>query len=74
MNKVCDRFCKGIRPYELKKILLITIPFLLIGFLLLLTYEHIIIRYIIIITALISVIVKREQLIAVLLRLVTLRK
>ena len=45
MNKACRKNCGGIVPFEGKKILFICIPFLLIGFLLLLTYDHPCIRY-----------------------------
>ena len=62
MNKVCDQCCDGVRPYSLKKIMGITIPFVVIGFLLLLTYNHIIVRYIIIVATLIICIINRKAL------------
>lgn len=45
MNQVSDRFCDGIRPYDRKKIMKITIPFLAAGFLLLFTYDYPFARY-----------------------------
>lgn len=61
MNKVCDQFCDGIRPYDVRKIAGITVPFLGIGFLFLFTYEHVVIRYGIIVVACIIVFIKRKE-------------
>lgn len=64
MNKVCDQFCEGTRPYELKKIMEITLPFLAMGFVLLLTYNFIVIRYGIIAFVCVIIIIKRRVLMA----------
>lgn len=74
MNKVCDQCCNGIRLYDLKKIMGITIPFVVIGFILLLTYNHIIVRYVIIVVALIISIVNRNVLINIVKNLMGVKK
>lgn len=45
MNAVCKKYSDGIRPYRTKVLLMITIPFLLCGFLLLTTYSYPFIRH-----------------------------
>lgn len=45
MRKVCDQCCNGDYPYDTKKIMMISITFTLMGFLLLFTYNFPIIRY-----------------------------
>lgn len=45
MNRVCKEFCDGVRPYSVKIYLLITISFMLVGFILLFTYKHMLLRY-----------------------------
>ncbi len=62
MNRVCDAFCDGVRPYDLKKILLITILFTVFGFGMLFTYNNFIVRYGVIIILCIITIVKRKNL------------
>lgn len=74
MNKVCDRFCNGIRPYDLKKLLRITILFVTAGFLLLLTYGHALIRYGILAAGLVLVIVKRGTLMSAAKNLLAIKK
>lgn len=63
MNKVCDKFCNGIRPYNTILILKITISFLAMGFGASLTYYCKLIRYMLIVIVLWGAIVKRKQLI-----------
>lgn len=65
MNKVCDQFCDGERPYDLKKILMITIPFLMTGLIFLGTYSYPVIRYGIVVVALIIVLIKRKTIIGI---------
>lgn len=60
MRKVCREFCGGRCPYSLKKIALITVPFLAAGFLIMFTYNYIVVRYAIAASAVIAVIVKRK--------------
>ncbi len=65
MNKVCDRFCKGIRPYDGKTIMGITIPFLAAGFLMLFTYDYPYVRYGAIVILCIIALLKRKKIVAV---------
>lgn len=74
MNKVCDQFCDGERPYDLKKILMITIPFLMTGLIFLGTYSYPVIRYGIVVVALIIVLIKRKTIIGIIKNLMKMRK
>lgn len=74
MNKVCNQFCGGIRPYDLKKIMTITILFMIIGFGLLFTYNHPIIRYGLIVVAVIVMMSKRKKLAEMIKRVVGIKK
>lgn len=74
MQKVCRDFCNEVNPYETKKILKITIPFLSIGFLLLVTYKVPILRYGIIAVALFVAIIMRKKIITMIKNLISLRK
>lgn len=65
MNKVCDRFCDGIRPYDIKIISGITILFLGTGFILMLTYDHIYIRYGIVVAACMGIFCKRKEIVTI---------
>lgn len=62
MNKICDQFCNGIRPYDIKRIMVITILFIVFGFLLLFTYDYIVVRYGIIAIACIAAFIKKKEL------------
>ncbi len=74
MNKTCDKYCDGARPYELKKVLLITVPFLSMGFLLLLTYNYAILRYGLIAIAAILAFVRRRQLVGLIKKVMAVKK
>lgn len=74
MKKVCNQFCEGKYPYETKKILMIAIPFLAIGFAFLFTYSFPIIRYGIVAVALMFVIVFRKKLITAIKNIMKLKK
>ncbi|BCI61239.1 hypothetical protein C12CBH8_18780 [Solibaculum mannosilyticum] len=74
MNKTCDKYCDGVRPYQLKKILFITIPFLAMGFLLLLTYNYAILRYGLIAVAAVFAFVKRKQLVGLVKKVMAVKK
>ena len=74
MNKVCDQFCDGVRPYEQKKLLMITVPFLLAGFAILGTYRYPVIRYGILAVALVLVLLGRNCIISVLKDLLAKKK
>ncbi|MCM1047015.1 MAG: oligosaccharide flippase family protein [Clostridiales bacterium] len=74
MNKVCDEFCDGIRPYELRKILAISITFVLFGFIILFTYGHALIRYGTIAIFFVIIVMKRKSIIDMLQKIVTLKR
>lgn len=73
MNKVCDAFCGGIRPYDLKKILQITSSFLLLGFVFLFTYQDPLLRYSLIVVLVMTTFIKRNQVIRIFHRIVEIR-
>lgn len=60
MNKVCDIYCGGERPYSQKKLMLITFIFLILGFAFLGFYNYQHIRYAVILIILIVAIFKRK--------------
>lgn len=74
MNKVCDKFCGGRKPYELKKFLMISVPFLFAGFLLLMMYNFIFIRYGIAALVLIAAVIERKNLICITQKLIEVKK
>lgn len=74
MNHICEKMCNGERPYNSKKILLITVSFLWIGFFLLLTYNYPTVRYILIILAVVIIIIKRDKIKDIIKKIVKLRK
>lgn len=74
MNRVCDQFCGGIRPYKLKKIMAITIPFMSAGFMLLLTYNYPLIRYGLIIFATVVIVIKCQLIIGKVKRVLEVKK
>ena len=74
MRKVCRDFCEGEYPYESKKILFITIPFLVLGFIILLVYNYPIIRYCLVAIAVIIAILNKEKIINNVKRIVSLKK
>lgn len=62
MNKVCDEYCDGTRPYSIKRYLLITVSFISVGFILLFTYEYYILRYSISVVLIGVAVFKRKRL------------
>lgn len=74
MRKICKECCDGRYPFESRLILLITIPFLLIGFIFLLTYDWPIIRYGIVIVILIISTLMRNKIITKVKDIIDLRK
>lgn len=74
MNKVCDKFCSRIRPYDIRIIAAITILFLGAGFILLFAYQYPFVRYGVIITACITAVIKRRDAIALIKRLTSVKK
>lgn len=63
MEFVCKKCADGVHPYQLKILLLITIPFLTMGFLFLFTYNYPYIRYGLILIILIIAVIFRKKLI-----------
>lgn len=61
MNIVCKKFSSEVKPYKLKNILLITIPFMVVGFTMIFTYNYPLLRYILIAAILVSAIVLRKN-------------
>lgn len=74
MNKVCDQKCGGLRPYKLKYILGISIGFILIGCMLLLTYRTIWARYSLIIAMFGIMIVQKKKILQLIKSLINMRK
>lgn len=74
MNQVCDLYCDGIRPYEIKKIFCISILFLSIGNLLLLTYVSTLLRTIVVISLISYLYLKRRLISEIFQKLVSLKK
>lgn len=62
MNKVCDEFCDGIKPYSIRSYMLITGSFMLVGFILLFTYKYSLLRYSISAVLLSMFVLKRKKL------------
>ncbi len=74
MRKVCDKFCEKKYPYNIKTILKITVPFLMVGFVLLGTYLYPFIRYSIVLVVAVIVVIKRKLIIGYLKSLLRLRE
>ena len=74
MIRVCDKCCDSVYPYDSRKLFLITISFILGGFVLLFTYKIPIVRYGIVILLLFFSIIKRDDLKLIVKKLLNLRK
>ena len=74
MNKVCDQYCDGIRPYNLKYILGISITFVMAGFILLYTYKSIVLRYAAIVVFMAALVWQRRKIIEVVKKIMSLKK
>lgn len=74
MNIVCEHNCEGIKPYDTRRILVITVPFVAAGFVFLATYDYPIVRYGIIVIAIIIAAVLRNRIIGVLQGMLALKK
>lgn len=74
MNNICKKYCDGIRPYETKKIMAITVPFVIIGFALLFTYNYPVMRYGLIAVVAIIAVIKRDSLIVFSKKIIGLKK
>ncbi len=74
MNRVCDKFCGGVRPYNGKIILLISAAFTALGLLMLLTYNSVIIRYSVIGVIAVACLVFSKKIIAFFKNILSLKK
>lgn len=74
MKKVCRECCEGDYPYDTRKILLITVPFLITGFSFLATYKLPILRYGIVIIVTIIVVIFRKKVIEIIKHIMSLKR
>ena len=74
MNKVCVKYCDGIKPYNTRIILLITIIFLMFGFIFFFTYNYPMIRYGIIIIVTLFILIKYERVVNIIKNIFAIRK
>lgn len=74
MVKVCDEFCDGIRPYNIKILLSITLIFFALGFMFETLYVYPYIRYAIIGLMVIVAFVRRDKLVDYSKKIIQLRK
>ena len=74
MRKVCREFCDGKFPYETKKIMYITVPFVVLGVVFLFTYNYPMIRYGIVVVFLIILLLLRKKLINVVNTIISVKK
>lgn len=74
MRKICKQYLNNIKPYNLKLIIGISIGSLGAGFLIMITYTNIILRYMLIIITFLILFVKRKKLIEIAKMLLNIRK
>ena len=74
MRKICRENLDNADPYDLKKLLIISGTFLLSGFILLLTYDLMWLRYTLCLTMLITVIINRKRITEFIKQLASMRK
>ena len=74
MNVICKKHVDGVVPYDKKILLAITLPFLIIGSILLLTYKYPYIRYSIIVITFIIMIIFRNKLMIIFKQILTIKK
>ena len=74
MNKMCDQYYDGLRPYSVKKVLAISVPFIVMGFIFLFTYDYPLIRYGIIVVVAVVAFIKRRKIIEVVKGMLALKK
>ena len=60
MRKICKDYLNGIKVYDVSRIVSITLGFMLIGFLLLVTYNVIVLRYIIVMISVVLIVAMRK--------------
>lgn len=74
MRKVCRDCCDGEYPYDTRRVLVITVPFLAAGFVIMSTYNYPVIRYGLVGVAIIAAIIMRKKIIAVVKNIMSLKK
>ena len=74
MRKICKEFCDGRYPYDTKTIMEITLPFLLVGFVFLFTYRYTVIRYLLLVCALISLSINHDSIFSYIKGIIGLKK
>ena len=74
MQKICVEYCDGRYPYETKKILMITMPFVLLGLSFLLLYELPVIRYSILVVGISVTIFMRKKIMEMWYNVMNVRK
>lgn len=74
MTKICNDYLDGVKPYNTKFLILFALVFLACGFAMLFTYDYPIIRYSIIVIAIIIMIVKRNKIKESIGKILALRK
>lgn len=74
MRKICNEYLDGAQPYKLEYLLGITGVFLLCGFMFLLTYNHPVIRYSVLLALLVIIAVKRNTMIGFIKKMLSLKK
>ena len=60
MRKICDDYIGGTKIYSGRKLLLLTAVFLALGFIFMLTYNYMIVRYVLILGLCIAALIKRK--------------
>ncbi len=74
MKKVCRDCCDGDYPYETKKIVYISVPFVMVGFIFLATYSFPIIRYSIVVISTVVFIIKRKKILEIIKKIISLKR
>ena len=74
MTYICNKNLEGIRPYSPKVLLLVSVSFIIVGLLLMITYNYKPIRYSIIIIGLVLSIIERKKILHVVSSILTIRK
>lgn len=74
MRKVCRECCDGEYPYDTRRILMITVPFLVAGFVVMSTYNYPVIRYGLVGVSIIVAIMMRKKIVTVCKNIMSLKK
>ncbi|MBQ6197300.1 MAG: oligosaccharide flippase family protein [Lachnospiraceae bacterium] len=74
MRRICNKYHNGEKAFELKYLILISVAFICCGFLLMLTYQHMYLRYSLVFIFLVMCIIKKELIKKQIKRVLHLRK